>query len=102
MKKRSDPYDALADVYDLMAADSALQAFYREWRELLLQTVRDKRMRVRTAPGLRHREFDDPVGRAARLDSGGCRSFPGDAAPGTSKIHSRAVVLPGSGQPTMM
>jgi SAM-dependent methyltransferase len=52
MQNSTDPYDALADVYDLMASDDALQAFYREWRELLLQTIAERKIQVRTVVDL--------------------------------------------------
>jgi SAM-dependent methyltransferase len=48
MQRRSDPYAPFADVYDLMAADDDFQAFYREWRESLLQSITDKKIKIRT------------------------------------------------------
>jgi hypothetical protein len=42
MQRQSDPYAPLADVYDLMAAsDDRLQSYYKEWREMLLETVNE-------------------------------------------------------------
>lgn len=48
MRRIDDPYRALADVYDLMAGDPALQEYYREWRELLLRTIAERKIVVRT------------------------------------------------------
>jgi SAM-dependent methyltransferase len=48
MALKNDPYLALADVYDLMAGDPAIRKLYREWRELLLQTIAERKVAVRT------------------------------------------------------
>lgn len=46
--KRSDPYRDVADAYDEMAADPEFQRFYQYWRKLLLRTVSERRLKVRT------------------------------------------------------
>ena len=43
----SDPYGDLADLYDSMTSDSSLQAFYREWRDSLLEALRRYKVRSR-------------------------------------------------------
>ncbi len=48
MRKNDDPYAGLADVYDLMAGNPAVQEFYREWRQLLQQTIAERNVAVRT------------------------------------------------------
>jgi SAM-dependent methyltransferase len=48
MAERRDPYRDLADVYDEMAADPELQKFYQYWRKLLLQTISERKLKVRT------------------------------------------------------
>jgi ubiquinone/menaquinone biosynthesis C-methylase UbiE len=46
--ERLDPYRDLADVYDEMASDPGLQKFYKYWRKLLLQTISERKLKVRT------------------------------------------------------
>jgi SAM-dependent methyltransferase len=48
MAGRLDPYRDLADVYDEMASDPELQKFYKYWRQLLLQTISERKLKVRT------------------------------------------------------
>jgi ubiquinone/menaquinone biosynthesis C-methylase UbiE len=48
MAERRDPYRDLADVYDEMAAEPGLQKFYQYWRKLLLQTISERKLKVRT------------------------------------------------------
>jgi ubiquinone/menaquinone biosynthesis C-methylase UbiE len=45
--KDQDQYANLADLYDSLAADASLQAFYSEWRDSLLAAVRQYKVRVR-------------------------------------------------------
>jgi SAM-dependent methyltransferase len=47
MMSARDPYAGLADLYDSMTNDSSIQAFYGEWRDSLLQAVRQYGVRVR-------------------------------------------------------
>jgi SAM-dependent methyltransferase len=42
-----DPYSGFARLYDQMAADPGLQAFYSEWRRYLLNAAREHRVVVR-------------------------------------------------------
>jgi SAM-dependent methyltransferase len=42
-----DPYAGLAPLYDGMARDPAIRAFYGEWRRALLEAVRERGLRVR-------------------------------------------------------
>lgn len=48
MAERRDPYRDLADVYDEMAADPGIRKFYLYWRKLLLQTISERKLKVRT------------------------------------------------------
>ncbi len=48
MHAEDDPYKDLAEVYDELAADPELQKFYRYWRQLLLQTITERRLKIRT------------------------------------------------------
>ena len=48
MSEKRDPYGAVADVYDQLAADPALQKFYLYWRRLLLQSISERGLKVRT------------------------------------------------------
>jgi len=43
----TDQYSAIAGLYDAMAADPGLQAFYREWRRSLLEAAREHRVVIR-------------------------------------------------------
>jgi SAM-dependent methyltransferase len=47
MMSARDQYAGLADLYDSMTNDSSIQAFYGEWRDFLLQAVRQYGVRVR-------------------------------------------------------
>jgi SAM-dependent methyltransferase len=47
MDRTTDPYAIIADLYDSMAGDSSIQAFYDEWRDSLLQAVRRYKVGVR-------------------------------------------------------
>jgi len=42
-----DPYAGLAPLYDGMARDPAIRAFYAEWRRALIDAVRERGLRVR-------------------------------------------------------
>ena len=48
MSEKRDPYEGVADVYDQLAADPALQKFYLYWRILLLQSISERGLKVRT------------------------------------------------------
>ena len=48
MAEKRDPYKDLAAVYDEMTADPEIQQFYRYWRELLLQAISERKLKVRT------------------------------------------------------
>ncbi len=48
MTQRRDPYLGLAAVYDEMTADPEIQKFYRYWRKLLLQSISERKLKVRT------------------------------------------------------
>jgi ubiquinone/menaquinone biosynthesis C-methylase UbiE len=48
MAEKCDPYRDIAEVYDEMAADPALQKFYQYWRKLLLQAISERELKVRT------------------------------------------------------
>jgi len=48
MSKPKDAYAKLASLYDLFAADEAIQACYREWREALLSAIEERKLCVRT------------------------------------------------------
>jgi ubiquinone/menaquinone biosynthesis C-methylase UbiE len=48
MAGKRDPYRDLAEVYDEMAADPELQKFYQYWRKLLLHTISERKLKVRT------------------------------------------------------
>lgn len=48
MADKRDPYGDLADVYDEMTADPEIRKFYRYWRELLLQMISERKLKVRT------------------------------------------------------
>ncbi len=43
-----DPYKDLADMYDALAADPQIRKSYRHWRNLLLQFISERRLKVRT------------------------------------------------------
>ena len=43
-----DPYEDLADMYDALAADPQIRKSYRHWRNLLLQFISERRLKVRT------------------------------------------------------
>ena len=48
MTEKNDPYRELAAVYDEMTADPKVQRFYQYWRKVLLQTVSERKLKVRT------------------------------------------------------
>jgi ubiquinone/menaquinone biosynthesis C-methylase UbiE len=48
MPQKEDSYAALADLYDLEAKNKEFKAFYREWREALLQAIHKYKIHVRT------------------------------------------------------
>jgi ubiquinone/menaquinone biosynthesis C-methylase UbiE len=48
MAEKRDPYSDVAEVYDEMAADPALQKFYQYWRKLLLQAISERGLKVET------------------------------------------------------
>ena len=48
MVEKRDPYSAVAEVYDEMASDPALQKFYQYWRKLLLQAISERGLKVGT------------------------------------------------------
>jgi ubiquinone/menaquinone biosynthesis C-methylase UbiE len=47
MNRAHDQYAIIAELYDLMAGDGSIQAFYDEWRASLLQAVRRYKVKVR-------------------------------------------------------
>ncbi len=48
MAERGDPYRDVADMYDEMTADPEIQKFHQYWRKLLLQTISERKLKVRT------------------------------------------------------
>lgn len=48
MAERRDPYTDIADVYDEMTAEPGLQEFRQYWKKLLLQTISERELKVRT------------------------------------------------------
>ena len=48
MAEKRDPYRDVAAVYDEMAADPEIQKFYQYWRKLLLKTISERKLKVRT------------------------------------------------------
>jgi ubiquinone/menaquinone biosynthesis C-methylase UbiE len=48
MAEKRDPYRDIADLYDEMTADPGLREFRQYWKKLLLQTISERKLRVRT------------------------------------------------------
>ncbi len=48
MAGKRDPYRDLADVYDELVADPEFQKFYQYWKNLLLLTISERKLKVRT------------------------------------------------------
>jgi hypothetical protein len=48
MAEKRDPYRDLAEVYDELAADPELRKWYQYWNKLLLQTISERKLKVRT------------------------------------------------------
>jgi ubiquinone/menaquinone biosynthesis C-methylase UbiE len=48
MAEKRDPYRDIVDLYDEMTADPGLREFRQYWKKLLLQTISERKLRVRT------------------------------------------------------